>query len=92
MLERADLHQIVPLRNPLDGHMSVVQLQGAAVGGVTVVLLQAPLELGVQRIAVLVLRSGRGAQKVNTHVRWSAPGLPGLQRRGSNVVWCVRRT
>ena len=30
-------------------------LQRAAVGGITVVLLQAPLELGVQRVAVLVL-------------------------------------
>ena len=93
--ERADLHQIVPLRNPFGwAHVRRPALQGAAVGGVTVVLLQAPLELGVQRIAVLVLRSGSRRAKsqhscpvvLGTRTPWAPEaGAP-------NVVWCVRRT
>ena len=89
--ECADLHQVVPLRNPFGwAHVRRPALQCAAVGGVTVVLLQAPLELGVQRIAVLVLRSGSRRAEINTYVRWSwAPGLPGLRRRGLRMSFGV---
>ena len=54
--EGTNLEEVVPRRHPFGrADVGCPPLERAAVRRVTVVLLQAPLELGVQSVAVLVL-------------------------------------